>query len=321
MMVDKKAGAKHRNKINKIVAERLETSKGKDEKEIRLEINRELRAERKKKKKATNNEEVEKIKADVTARLGDSDPKTLQKAISKATAKYYSQKKKEKSHSINKKCENIMMDHLSPKWCPRTSSWFDEDCNKAFEELQLLGAMMDINILKNPGPMEKIFAEECKEYFDLLAKKRFQTKKGDEKIVKDEPELKTKKKKAKSAINKKVQEKLAAGDGTKSEGELLKEVIAEVKETEKKKVLKDLRKRWKPSQKPWFDKECKTAYKDIVAKGAENNLKIGDIAEDYNKFKTKFKTESKAYFKLLANKKAAFDKADKEKKTTQENEI
>jgi len=320
-MVDKKVGAKHRDKINKLVAERLGTSKNKDEKEIRLEINRELRAERKKKKKATNNKEVEKIKTDVTAELGDSDPKALQKAISRAIAKYYSQRKKEKSCSIDKKCENIMKDHLSSKWCPRSSSWFDEECDTAFEELKLLGAMMDINILKNPGPMEKIFAEECKEYFDLLAKKRFQTKKLDKDIVKDEPEVKTKKKKAKSAINKKVQEKLATGDGTKSEGELLKEVIAEVKESERKNVLKNLRKRWKPSNKPWFDKECKDAYKNLVAKGAENNFKIGDIAEDYGKFKTKFKSESKAYFKLLANKKADFDKADKEKKKTEENEI
>jgi len=323
-MVDTKVASKHRDRVNKLVAERLGASPGKDEAQVRREVNKELRDQKKKNKMKVNKEEIEKIKKNVVEQMGDSDPKSLQKAISKATSRYYSQQKKAKSESVNQKCDKILQQHVSEKWYPKKCSWFDKKCQKHFEDIQLLGAMMDINILKNPGPMEKIFPDECKAYFDLLARKRFKRTKVDkdgEQAESNSEGAKKKKPKAKSAITKKVQEKLAASDGTKSEMELLKEVVAEVKDVEKKKILKQLRKSWKPSQKPWFDKDCKAAYKSIVEKGAENGLSIGEVASDYKTFKIKFKTESKAYFNLLAEKKKAFDTADKQKRDATKNEI
>merc|ERR1711890_190515 len=114
---------------------------------------------------------------------------------------------------------------------------------------------------------EKLFPDECKAYFDLLAKKRFkkskqseESKEGDEAPKDGESETpKKKRSKPKSVLNKEIQEILATNDGTKTEKEMLEKAIAEVKENEKQRLLKDLRKKWRPTDKPWFDKECKAA--------------------------------------------------------------
>jgi len=329
-MVDTKAASKHREKVNKLVAERLGTSPGKNELQVRREVNKALREQMKKKKREENQQEIEKIKEIIVAQLGECDPKQLQKAISKATSKYYSTLKKSKSQSIKQKCDKILEQHVSEKWHPSKCNWYDKKCQKRFEDLQLLGAMMDINILKNPEPMERIFPEECKAYFDFLAMKRFkrakEAKSGkqegeDETEGEMQNEPKRKKRKPKSAIAKKVQEKLTSSDGSKDEMKILKEVVADFKEDQNKKLLKQLRQQWRPTQKLWFDKECKAAYKRIAEKGAEKSLLIGEVASDYKKFKTMFKAESKAYFSLLAEKKKAFDVADKNKSMTTENEI
>jgi len=312
-MIDAKRVAKERSKINKLVADRLASSNGKDEKQIRHEINKEIRAEKKNKKQGKNKEAIAKIRKDVELQMGNSEPKALEKAISKAIGKYYSQQKKLKAPSIDKKCDKILQTLVSEKWCPSSGRWFDKECKRVFGELQLLGAMMDINILKNPSPMEQIFPEVCKDYFDLLAKKRFKAIKVVDEKKGDNPEIKKSKPKAKSATTKKVQEKLASSGGSKTEMEVVREVVSEIKEAEKNKIMKNLRKVWKPAKKPWFDKDCKDAYKSLVEKGKSANLNLGEVAQDYKKFKLKFKSETKAYFKLLTEKKEAFDKEDKRK--------
>lgn len=329
-MVDTKAASKHREKVNKLVAERLGTSPGKDEIQVRREVNKELREQRKKRKRGENQQEIDKIKENIAAQLGDSDPKKLQKAIAQATSKYYSTLKKSKSQSIKQKCDKILEQHVSEKWHPSKCNWYDKKCQKRFEELQFLGAMMDINILKNPEPMEKIFPEECKTYFDFLAMKRFKREKeapsgkqedGGEDVKEAEIQtgVKQKKRKLKSAIAKKVQEILTSSDGSKDKMKVLKEVVADFKEDQNKKLLKQLRQQWRPTKKEWFDKECKAAYKRITDMGAEKGLSMGEVASDYKKFKTMFKSEAKAYFNLLAEKKKAFDIADKEKAMATEN--
>jgi len=328
-MVDIKAREKHRTRINKLIQEKLEQNPGKSEVEVRKEVNRELRDKRKTKKKDVKNthlQNVEKIKQEIKAKMGDADDKALQKATAKAVAKYYSDLKKGKNQSINKKCEQLMANYNKAKWKP-SGNWFGKKCQRAYDDLYFMGAMMDINLEKNPAPMEQLFPEECKAYFDLLAKQRFKkSKKTEEESKEDVPKEdatdvpKKKRSKPKSALNKKIQDILATNDGTKTEKEMLEKAIAEVKENEKQRLLKDLRKKWRPTDKPWFDKDCKAAYKALVAKGAENELKLGEVSGDYKKFKTKFKAETKTYFKLLADKKEAFDNEDKEKKAALKNE-
>lgn len=335
-MVDLKAAEKHRSKVNKLVQERLEQNPGKNEAEVKKEINRELREKRKDKKKNikhSNQQNVDKIKKEIKDKMGDADDKAIQKATAKAVAKYYSEQKKGKNQSINKKCEQLMSNYVNSKWKP-SENWFDKKCQKAYDDLYFMGAMMDVNLAKNPAPMEKLFPDECKAYFDLLAKKRFKRSKVKEEpkegdvpkdggdVPKDGESVAPKKKrsKPKSALNKKIQDILATNDGTKTEKEMLEKAIAEVKENEKQRLLKDLRKKWRPTDKPWFDKECKTGYKTLVATGSENSLSLGEVSGDYKKFKSKFKTETKAYFKLLADKKEAYDNEDKEKKAALNNE-
>jgi len=329
-MVDIKAAEKHRSRINKLIQERLEQNPGKSEVEVKKEINKELREKRKNKKKnvkLSNQQNVEKITKEIKAKMGGADEKAIQKATAQAVAKYYSEQKKGKKQSIDKKCQQLMSNYLSAKWKP-SESWFDKKCQKAYDDLYFLGAMMDVNLAKNPAPMENLFPDECKAYFDLLAKKRFKKSKKTEesKEGEDVPKdgesdaPKKKRSKPKSALNKKIQDILATNDGTKTEKEMLEKAIAEVKENEKQRLLKDLRKKWRPTDKPWFDKECKTAYKTLVATGSENDLKLGEVSGDYKKFRSKFKTETKTYFKLLADKKEAYDKEDKEKKAALKNE-
>jgi len=338
-MVDQRNAEKHRSKINKLVQERLAQDKGQDEHTVRKEVNKEQRAQRKSKKNKETDQHLDKIKQEIKAKMGDADFKAVKKATSQAIAKYHSEQKKGKNQSINKKCEQLMSTYLNAKWRPN-EKWFGKRCQRAYDELHFLGAMMDINIAKNPAPMEKLFPEECKEYFDLLAKRRFKKeeskkeeskKEGDEGDEADAPTKaaptegesdapKKKRSKPKSALNKKVQEILATNDGTKSDKEMLEKVISQVKEKEKNKVLQNLRKKWRPTDKLWFDQECKAAYKTIVAKGSENKLSLGEVSGDYKKFKIKFKTESKTYFKLLSAKKEAYDKEDKEKKAALLNE-
>lgn len=288
-----------------------------------------MREQRKKKKNKETQAAMDKIKQEIKEKMGDADDKAVQKATSQAIAKYHSEQKKGKNQSINKKCEQLMVTYVNAKWKPN-EKWFGKRCQRAYDDLHFLGAMMDINIAKNPAPMEKLFPEECKAYFDLLASRRFKKEKESEKKEGDKKEgdeavppaktegeseaPKKKRSKPKSALNKKIQEILATNDGTKTEKEMLEKVISQVREKEKNKVLQNLRKKWRPTDKPWFDQECKAAYKAIVAKGSENKLSLGEVSGDYKKFKIKFKTESKTYFKLLADKKEVFDKKDKEKK-------
>ena len=68
-MVDIKAKEKLRNKVNKVVEQRMKATGAKDEKLVRIEINKEMRA-KKKEKKASNHEEVEKIKIEVMKTMG-----------------------------------------------------------------------------------------------------------------------------------------------------------------------------------------------------------------------------------------------------------
>ena len=68
-MVDSRAKEKRRNKVNKMVHQKMKETGATDEKLVRLEINREQRA-KKKERKASNHEEVEKIKTEVQTTMG-----------------------------------------------------------------------------------------------------------------------------------------------------------------------------------------------------------------------------------------------------------
>jgi hypothetical protein len=105
--------------------------------------------------------------------------------------------------------------------------------------------MMDMNIEKNTQAFSQLFPEECEKHFNLLAKRRF--KSGDTSAQhpttpdKDEgegasegKEGKPERTKKKSALERRLAEKMAAAGESKSEQELVQEVVAELKEKENK---------------------------------------------------------------------------------------
>jgi len=305
-MVDFKAKEKHRGKVNKMVELKMKETPGKDEKVVRAEVMKELRNRRKENKKAKH-ADVEKIKEEVRAEMGGKDQKAIDKAVSRAVAKHYSKLKKSNTPSkiLKQKADSLIVDVNSQLWCPKETAWFDAECQEEFSQIQLLAAMVDINLLKAPQNFAKIYPSECEKYFDFLAKKRFGANATD---VATASEGKVKSGKKKSQLLKKLEEKRALnGDRKKTENELLKEVLAEVSETEKTLNLKNLKKVWRPIQKPWFDKECQVAYSELEEKAAAKDLDLSKNPGDFKKFRSKNKEVCKQYFALMESKRKAYN--------------
>ena len=130
--------------------------------------------------------------------------KVIDKAVNKAIAKYYSKLKKSKNPQIilKQKANELIVDVNSQLWCPSDQGWWDEECQLKFEEVELLAAMWEINLLKAPQNFGKLYPAVCKKYFDFLAKKRFNsTTESEDKNTAE------KVKKSKSALQKKFEEK------------------------------------------------------------------------------------------------------------------
>ena len=110
---------------------------------------------------------------------------------------------------------------------------------------------MDMNIEKNTQAFSQCFPEECEKHFNLLAKRRFKSgasetptksvklENGEEYMDEEEEEeegkaQKERPKKKKSALEKRLAEKMATCGESKSEQELVHEVVSELKEKENK---------------------------------------------------------------------------------------
>eukprot|EP00092_Neocalanus_flemingeri_P035840 GFUD01039020.1.p1 GENE.GFUD01039020.1~~GFUD01039020.1.p1 ORF type:complete len:503 (-),score=224.51 GFUD01039020.1:44-1552(-) len=309
-MFDIKAKEKLRNKVNKQVELRMKETGATDEKLVRIEINKELRAKRKE-KKASNHEEVDTIKAEVMKTMAGQNKKVIEKAVNKATAKYFSKLKKSKNpqHILKQKADALIVNVNSQLWCPNDQGWWDEECQQKFDEVELLAAMWEINLLKAPQNFGKLYPAVCKKYFDFLAKKRFNsTKESEDKNTAE------KVKKSKSALQRKFEEKKAQNtDSKKTDKDILKDVLDEMNKKEKDVNLKNLKKFWKPTHKPWSDKECSDAYEKISEQATKMGFDLDTKAGDFKKFKTKNKEECSKYFKLLESKRTAFNAKQKTK--------
>eukprot|EP00090_Calanus_glacialis_P025876 TRINITY_DN4060_c0_g1_i1.p1 TRINITY_DN4060_c0_g1~~TRINITY_DN4060_c0_g1_i1.p1 ORF type:complete len:473 (+),score=195.37 TRINITY_DN4060_c0_g1_i1:39-1457(+) len=309
-MVDIKAKEKLRNKVNKVVEQRMKATGAKDEKLVRIEINKEMRA-KKKEKKASNHEEVEKIKIEVMKTMAGKGKKVIDKAVNKAIAKYYSKLKKSKNPQIilKQKANELIVDVNSQLWCPSDQGWWDEECQLKFEEVELLAAMWEINLLKAPQNFGKLYPAVCKKYFDFLAKKRFNsTTESEDKNTAD------KVKKSKSALQKKFEEKKAQNtDPQKNDKDILKEVLDEMNKKEKDANLKNLKQFWKPAHKPFFDQDCRDAYEKISEQAVKMGYDLDSKVGDFKKFKNKNKEECTNYFQLLETKRTGFNAKQKTK--------
>jgi len=309
-MVDIKVKEKLRNRVNRLVEQRMKETGAKDEKRVRIEVNKELRA-KKKQNKASHNEEVDKIKAEVQTSMAGSDKKAVDKAVNKAIAKYFSKLKKSKhpQNILKQKADALIVDVNSQLWCPSDQGWWDEECQKRFDEVELLAAMWEINLLKAPQNFGKLYPAVSKKYFDFLAKKRFNsTKESEDKNTAD------KVKKSKSALQKKFEEMRAQNtDPKKTDNDILNEVLEEVNKKEKNMILKNLKKFWKPAHKPFFDKECNDAYENISDQATKMGFDLDTKAGDFKKFKTKNKEGCIKYFNLLESKRTDYNAKQKSK--------
>merc|ERR1711892_395740 len=282
----------------------------KDEKVVRIEINKEMRS-KKKEKKALNHEEVDKIKAEVQKTMVGKDKKVIDKAVNKAIAKYYSKLKKSKNPKIvlKQKANELIVDVNSQLWCPSEQGWWDAECQQKFDEVELLAAMWEINLLKAPQNFGKLYPAVCKKYFDVLAKKRFNsTKESEDKNTEE------KVKKSKSALKKKFEEKKSQNtDPKKNDKDILKEVLDELNKKEKDANLKNLKQFWKPAHKPFFDQECRDAYGKLTEQAVQLGYDLESKVGDFKKFKTKSKSDCTKYFQLLESKRTGFNNKQKTK--------
>jgi len=291
-MVDFNSKAKHRLKVSKLVEERKEKT-GEDDATAKKMVMKELRQKRKGNKESKH-KEAEKIKQDVEASMEGSDKKAIEKAVRKAVAKHFSQMKKAKKPGValKTKAENLLVTVHSRLWRPAEKIWWDSECEERFEDIQLLASMNAINLLKAPQNFGAMYPAECKQYFDFLAKKRFNT--ADPEAVKP-GEGKT----TKSSLERKFEEKKIGEGGAKSDKEVLDAVIMEVAEREKAQALAQIKRDWKPSHKPWFNDKCAESFSNLVESATSQGLDLSSKAPDFKKFKVKNKEVCKAHFQLM----------------------
>ena len=310
-MIDKKVKQKKRDKIQKLIQDRVKASEGKmTEQEARKAVMKEQRDQSKQKKRQSELEISQKVRKE----LEGKDEKVIDKAVKKAISQYHSKNKKAKNPQtqLKKKADDLILNVNSRLWCPKDQSWWDEECQDSFDELQFLAECWNINLLKKPQNFAETYPIECKTYFDLLAKKRFNS----------DGEDKASGKKTKNALEKKFEERKAdVKNNNKSDKDLMEEVVTEMVEANKATQLKELKKTWRPSHKPFFDKECQEAFKNLSESATKQGFDLDNTASDFRKFRRKNRKECAKYFKFLDRKREACDIKQKMKEERKASEV
>ena len=311
-MIDKKVKEKKRSKIQKLIQDRVKESDGKmTELEARKAVMKEQRAQGKQKKRQCE----EEIRQKVRKELEGKETEVIDKAVKRAISQYHSKNKKAKNPrtQLKKKADNLILNVNSKLWCPKDQGWWDQECQESFDELEFLAAFWTINLVKSPQNFAEIYPEECKVYFDLLAKKRFNS---------DGEGGKATGKKTKNALEKKFEERKAdVKNNNKSDKALVDEVVMEMVQANKATQLKELKKMWRPSHKPFFDKDCQEAFKALVDSATKQGFDLDNTAGDFRKFRRKNRKEVAKYFKFLDSKREACDINQKMKEERKANEV
>ena len=173
-MIDLKVRQKKRLKFQKLVEQRVLESNGeKSEKEVKKELMKEQRTKMKDKKKAAEDE----IRQQVMKDMAGKDAKVVDKAVKRAIARSHSRNRKSKQPGavLKEKAAALVVTVNTELWCPRDQGWWDHQCQDTWDDLAFLAGCWDINLAKSPQNFADIYPEECKQYFDMLAKKRFNT--------------------------------------------------------------------------------------------------------------------------------------------------
>ena len=243
------------------------------------------------------------------------DDKVIDKAVKKAIAKFHSERKKAKNPKkvLKQKAEKLIHQQNSDLWCPKDQGWWDDECQANFDDLQFLAACFDINLTKAPQNFSTIYPEESKNYFDILAKKRFNSS-----------ESKSNKTAKKTSMQRKLEEKRKLEiNNNKSDEDLLKEVVEEMTKADTDARLKMVKKMWRPTHKPFWDKECQEAFDKLSEKATSQEFDFDTKFGDYRSFRRKKenKEECDKYFKMLDEKREAFNLKKKQKADTKAENI
>jgi len=328
----KKTQNRIRKKINELVQQRIKET-GCDEETARKAVRDESKA-KKKLRKTKPDDEIKQLEKETRKQFAGAGEKKIEKAVRAAVAKYYSQRKKQKKNSIKNSGNKLIMQKIADKWCPRSESWFDEKCEQTYNSLYLLAAMLGENLEKSTEMTEKLYPQECSKYFDLLAKKRFNSKEPakpkmlapdylaeiDQKVEAQKPKAPAPTKKRKTKLERALNAKLANNTENKSETELLKEAMKEMQMKNGREQVKLLRKNWFPVNQAWFDQQCKDYAAKINASADDLGYDLKNNPADFKKLKEKSSELTKEYFKLLETKKLNHDRvAEKENKALNKN--
>ena len=101
----------------------------------------------------------------------------------------------------------------------------------------------------------------------------------------------------------------------------MKEVVSDLAEVDRTSQLKNLKKVWKPTHKPFFDNECKEAFDKLSETATKQSLDLDNNFGDFKKFKRNNKKDCENYFKLLNDKRDAYNQKQimkQERKEAQE---
>jgi len=321
-MVDLNAKDKFRKRLAKLVELKKQDNPDADPGVLEKEVKKELKKKRKDNKKSKHAEVValkEKL-AKTMEQQGNHSQKHIEKAKRKAEAQYFSKLKKERNqkNSLKKKTEDLVASKHCELWCPKNQDWWDEECQRKFDEVWFLAAMFHISLEKSAQNFQEIVPDVCEEYFNFLAKKRFNSNVKTEQSDSKENTTKSKKK---STIEKKFEEIKAQNPEINSEKILVKQVLTEVTNSDKALELKNLKKVWKPAHKPWFDKECQESYSALEEAATSHSLDLSTNPSHFKKFKRKNKELVKRHFELLESKDSAFEVKKEKKKEKREKQL
>ena len=78
--------------------------------------------------------------------------------------------------------------------------------------------------------------------------------------------------------------------------------------------LKEIKKSWKPSHKPYFDKDCEKEYENLTELATKQGFDLDVNSGDFKKFRKRNKARCLSYFKLLDDKRQGHDEKQRQKK-------
>jgi len=302
MIVKQQSSGKIRDLIAKTIQET-----GKTEIQVRKDLKKEVLKKRRDKVKSNRQSarlQFDGIKEKLMTENSNATPKQLKKLIGRAEQEFYRNLKKEKVEG-NSNAVKVYQMKLREKWCPTSEPWWDDECQKSFDYLYLLGQLFGHNIEEGTDRFIQQCPDECAQHIDLIFKKRFNAKltKKDKKKAAKKMKYTEGEKKVRANLEKQLKE----NPENKSEEQILKEMMSSIAKKRDKGTCFSLRKSWFPTHMSWFDQECHNYVKQFDDLALKQGLDIKNKKADLKKLKGDNIALFKKYFDLLDTKRKNMD--------------